>query len=378
MNTTLHIISGLGDGGAEGVLFRLCSNHHLRRHIVISMMGDGKYGPMLRERGVEVHVLNMPRGKVTLHGLYRLYCLIRLHRNVVLQTWMYHADFIGGIMARVAGVRYIFWNVRNSELKRGVSKGSTLLIARLCQISSALVPTSIIFCGANTRNVHLAFGYRGRSEVIHNGFDSDVFNISLSHRLAFRSECGVSLSTPLIGMVARYDPQKDHDTFLRALEILKQQGFFFKCCFVGCGIVGTDSSLRVKISELGLTDFVILLGQRSDIPVVMNGLDIHVLSSSFGEGFPNVVAEAMLCGTPNVVTDVGDASHIVGNSGRVVRPSCPYSLASGIGSLISLRCDHPEAWALLRLEARSRAEKNFGLSRMIELYESVWNNSIRS
>lgn len=110
----VHVIAGLTDGGAEGVLYRLCLQDQLNTHTVLSLTDGGKYGPLLQTDGIALHCLNMPRGRLTWAGVVRLYRLIRDLRPDVVQTWMYHADFIGGLIAKIAGVRRVYWGVRNS------------------------------------------------------------------------------------------------------------------------------------------------------------------------------------------------------------------------------------------------------------------------
>ena len=108
----MHVISGLNDGGAEAVLYRLCSTDREHRHHVVSMMGAGKYGPLLQAAGVEVSCLGMAQGRLSASGLWRLWRLWRLLRDwrpAVVQAWMSHADLVVGTMARLAGVQRVFW-----------------------------------------------------------------------------------------------------------------------------------------------------------------------------------------------------------------------------------------------------------------------------
>ena len=168
-----HIITGLNNGGAEGVLFRLCAFDASNTHIVISLMDEGKYGPLLRDAGITVYSLNMRAGKVSLGGLIKLYKLLRLLRPDVVQTWMYHADLIGGLVAKVAGVKSVFWNVRHSTLEPGKSKRSTILVAKTSAYLSSWVPNRIVYCAHSAQAVHEAIGYKvGKAVVIANGYKS--------------------------------------------------------------------------------------------------------------------------------------------------------------------------------------------------------------
>src|SRR5690606_987860 len=112
----LHVITGLNDGGAESVLFRLCTHDRSRRHHVISLIDGGKYGPLLERAGVGLTCLNMPRGRITLRGMRTLWKFIRQTRPDVVQTWMYHADLLAGVVARFAGCRHVVWGIRHTTL----------------------------------------------------------------------------------------------------------------------------------------------------------------------------------------------------------------------------------------------------------------------
>ena len=135
---------------------------------------------------------------------------------------------------------------------------------------------------------------------------------------------------PLLGSVARFHPQKDHKNLFQALNLLKINKIFFKCVLVGHKINAKNKLLIKMIKKFNLSKEVILLGPKRNINQIMNVIDIHILASEYGEAFPNVVAEAMACGTPCVVTDVGDSSLIVGKTGWIVRPSDSKGLAYSI------------------------------------------------
>src|SRR5690606_10078664 len=147
-----------------------------------------------------------------------------------------------------------------------------------------------------------------------------------------RSELDLG-SNPIIGFVARYDPLKDHDNLLQALSLLQVTDLRPTCLLVGTGLEQGNAALADRIVHFRLLDQIRLLGRRSDVPRVMNALDLHVMSS-VSEAFPNVLAEAMACGTPCVSTDVGDAAAIVGESGWIVPPHDPKALAYAITSAL--------------------------------------------
>lgn len=371
-----HIITGLNDGGAEAVLYRLCKHDAKHSHIVISLMYEGKYGPRLLAAGVDVYCLNMPRGRATLSGITKLYRLLRNIRPDIVQTWMYHADLIGGIVARLAGIKAICWGIRHSNLEPGKSSRSTIFIARLCAILSRWVPRAIVSCSAQAAQVHQRLGYvKEKFTVIANGYNLEEFSPNSQDGKRLRTEWGVGEDVPLLGMVARFDPQKDHQGLLNALVKLKEVGQPFCCVLVGTGMDSDSQILKQMVEKTDLQNYIKLLGRRNDIPAIMNALDVHVLSSSFGEAFPNVIAEAMACGTPCVTTDVGDAALIVGDTGWIVPLSEPDALFQAISHAIAEMQDE-EKWVKRKTACREQVVNNFSIEKMIDSFHSVWRKSL--
>lgn len=370
----LHVITGLANGGAEAVLYRLCSTDRQNIHTVISLMDSGYYGAKLSAAGARVFTLDMPRGSVTAGGLVKLWKLIRAERPDVVQTWMYHADLLGGLAARLAGVRPVVWGVHHTVLERGKSSRVTMVIARLLARLSPWVPKQIALCAEKSAKVHAALGYATeKMVVIANGYDLRNFSRNEEQRTRLRTEWKIEDGMPLLGMVSRYDPQKDHANLIRALGELKKRGQPFRCVLVGPGMTSENAELVERIEAADLQSAVILPGPRSDIPAVMSALDLHVLSSS-AEAFPNVLAEAMACGTPCVTTDVGDAALIVGNTGWVVPPGDSPALSRAIELALSARRN--EDWPARQRSARSRVEDNFSLEQMVQGYHTVWQRAL--
>ena len=372
----LHIVTGLGDGGAEAVLSRLCGTNGRFVHSVVSLMGEGKYGPVLKKMGVPVYVLDMPRGRISMRGVASLYRLIASVRPDVVQTWMYHADFVGGVVARISGVRAVCWNLRHSTMEQDYVKKSSRLVLKACALLSRFVPAVIVCCANKALEVHVGAGYdRGRMMVIVNGCDTRRFCPDGLVRDKLRREFGIPSTEVLLGFVARYNPDKDHGTLLAALSRLKAGALFFRCALIGVGMSMENAALVELIRSNELQDRILLLGQREDIPAVMNVLDVHVMSS-VSESFPNVLAEAMACGTPCVATDVGDAAEIVGNTGWVVPTSDAAALADAIGEAIAAARTQP-SWDQRCAKARFRIETAFSLDQMATAYQQVWLGAIQ-
>ena len=373
----LHVITGLNDGGSEAVLYRLITYDPQDTHVVVSLTGEGKYGPLLRQAGVLVAALDMPRGRVTWRGLIQLWRLLRATKPDVVQTWMYHADLLGGLLARLRRIPVV-WGIRNTTLVPGQSTRSTLWVARACAALSRVVPQRIVACAQAAVTVHGALGYdTARMVVIPNGYDLTRFAPDRAARQRLRQAWGVADDVPLIGMVARFDPQKDHANFIDALGHLARQGMAFAAVAVGTGVDEDNAALVGRIEAQGLVDRMRLLGPTQDVSGVMNALDLHVLSSAYGEAFPNVLAEAMACGTPCVSTDVGDAAAIVGETGWIVPPKDSVALAQAIEAALSAWRDRA-AWAQRQAACRARISEHFSIESMAHRYRAVWQQVARS
>ncbi|MBB5281786.1 glycosyltransferase involved in cell wall biosynthesis [Pacificimonas flava] len=215
-------------------------------------------------------------------------------------------------------------------------------------------------------------GYDNRKMiVIPNGYDLSVFSPDPSDRREIRERLGIPAASVAIGFVARFDPQKDHRTLLQALSEVKSAGVKILCLLVGQGLDDANEDIRAQMGALGLTtDEIRLLGRRNDIPAVMNALDVHVMSSSSGEAFPNVLAEAMACGTPCVSTNVGDAADIIGDTGWLVPPRSPSHLAEAIRNALSEVGG--SGWDKRRAAARHRVLENFPMEKMVKRFHDAW------
>ena len=353
----LHIIIGLNDGGAEGVLSRICLAEP-KKHIII------------QQAGTEVYCLNLHLSKIKLNKFIELFFLIRRISPSAVQTWMYHADFLGGIVAKLAGVPNVFWGIRHSNLTKGTIKRSTYYIMKICAFLSDFVPKEIISCSRNAVVSHTSHGYaRKKFKVIQNGYDLTKFRPNSDQKIKF------SYNKPILGMVARFDIQKDHRNLLQALSLLKDQNQEFHAVLVGTGMTEDNSELMKLIYQynLRLYEDITLYGRCNDIPALMNAIDLHVLSS-LGEAFPNVLAEAMACGIPCVSTDVGDAKEIIDQHGWVVQAQNPIKLAEAISRALNEFKFSPNDWNVRKNNCAAHIQENFELHTMIEKFHSIWES----
>ncbi|PMM56248.1 glycosyltransferase family 4 protein [Vibrio lentus] len=363
----LHIIAGLGDGGAEGVLYRLCLHDNINDHVVISFMDEGKYGPSLEERGIKLYTLGQRKGRFSLKSFFRLCKLIKRINPDVVQTWMYHADLIGGIASRLVGIRCVFWGIRTADIS--MESASTRIVARVCAAFSKIIPLKIACCAHSAIESHVNLGYtKDKMVIINNGFDFDKFtfkliedrNLNKDHKMKF-------------GMVGRYTHQKDHLNLIKALSIVNSKFDNWECTLIGNGLDSSNYDLNNHISEHNLVDKVVLSGPSYDIPSKMQLLDLHILSSAV-EGFPNVLAEAMSCGVVCISTDVGDAKQIISDMGWIVPPKRAELLANAILSAVKTYYESPKEWSNIRYGARRRVVKYYSLENMVDTYNDIWSS----
>jgi glycosyltransferase involved in cell wall biosynthesis len=374
----VHVITGLQTGGAEMMLYKLLSEVSEEQNVrsrVVSLTPDGPIGTRIRKLGIPVTTLDMPRGTLTWNGLRRLYKLLRQEKPDVVQTWMYHADLIGGLVAWLAGVDHIAWNIRSSTLDADRDKRTTIWTAKLCAWLSSWLPDRILTCAREAGRVHADLGYdSSKIVVVPNGFDTEQYRPDEQREAKIRNELNLQ-NMSVVGLVARYHPQKDHRTFIRAAALLAER--IPDVHFVLCGTdVNWDNHELVGwIKERDLRDSFSLLGRRDDIASVMTVFDVAVLSSATGEAFPNVVGEAMACGIPCVVTRVGDSAEIVGDTGVGVAPQSPRELAKGCEKILSLS---QERRAQLGQRARNRVKRCYSLEATAQKYLDVYEAAIES
>jgi glycosyltransferase involved in cell wall biosynthesis len=369
----VHVINCLDTGGAETMLLRLLSQCDRKRYQfeVISLTDLGEIADGLRALDVPVRALNLRRAAAIPdpRSVFRLAGWLRQSQPDLVQTWMYHANLVGGVAAKLAGSPPVIWGIRQTNVDLASVRLRTSLIAKGAVWLSKTIPEYILYNSHVSRRAHVAMGYNDdHAGVIANGFDLNVFKPDARASGAVRQELGLDDVAPLVGLIARYDPQKDHATFIAAAGLVHQQNPEAHFLLAGLRVDASNEVLTTAIAEAGLTNYCHRLGHRIDIPDLMAALDV-ACSSSIGEGFPNTVAEAMASGVPCVVTDVGDSALIVGNTGRVVPPRQPKALARETVSILSLTSD---ARRSLGQSARNRISMEFSLHAATAAYQKLW------
>lgn len=368
----LHLITGLIQGGAETQLMRLLSAMDTKRFEsrVVSMIPVGVMGEPIRALGVPVDSLGMQAGTPSLKAFVRLCRVLRSYRPDVVQTWLYHADLIGLAASATARQGRVIWNVRCSDMDIGQYGPSTRWTIKLLRSLSRL-PAAVVANSEAGRRFHQSLGYKNkRFEVIQNGFDTDQFRPNDDARTWLRNELGLASDAVLVGHAGRFDPMKDHESLLAAAAVVVEDNPKVAFVLCGPGVEPHNSDVASLVAKYGLARKAHLLGRRSDMNRIMAGMDLYVSSSAFGEGFPNVLAEALACGVPCVATDVGDSAILVGESGRVVPPRDPRAFSKAVIEMLGIEGTEK---VLMKREARERIIRYYSLEAMARRYESLYN-----
>ena len=347
---------------------------------VMCLSKPGRIGEELTGRGIPVYYLDLRKSPLSILRLAMLYRLLRVFRPDVLQTWLYHADLLGLIFGKLAGVKKICWNIRCSYIDFEKYRTTTKWTVWLCAHLSFLPHTIIANSGAGVRH-HIGLGYKAkRWKVIPNGFDLSRFNPDQNAKSRLVEALCLNGGGEnrhieqgfdrlfFIGFIARYDPMKDHPTFIDAALLLIDRGKNVHFILAGKGITWENRALTGKIPYHFKKRFH-LLGERSDVERILPALDI-ACCISLGEGFSNVIGEAMASGVPCVVTEVGDSAEVVGDTGRVV----PVRDAEALAHAWEEELDQGREMRRGQAKAaRKRVEDRYDIRRITKRYEHLYH-----
>lgn len=368
----VHVITSLSLGGAEQMLYRLLRNGDRQRFhaLVICLTGPGPIGDQIENLGVTVCYLNLAPGKITPGAFLQLCRWLRAYDPDLIQTWLYHADLIGGLAAVMNRV-LVLWNIHHSDVNSPDTKWTTRAVMRINALLSHRLPVRIVVCSRSAAQSHVQIGYDSRKMVyISNGVDTSAFKPDALARATVAAQLGIGVDVPLLGMAARFHPIKNQRGLLDALQLLHQQMPDVHLVLLGRDMDAANPDLNKWVCELGLEGSVHLLGERADMPLWMAALDGYV-SSSNSEAFPTVLIEAMACATPCVTTAAGDSAEIVANTGFVVPIGDPVALAEACLKLLRLS---PEARQALGAAARERVLAEYDLPGVVQRYQDLYRS----
>ena len=355
----MHVITDLDVGGAEHMMSSYLMSRRDRKpkSIVVSLLPGGFFADHLQSAGIRVINLNMRRNTPSVGSVFRLAKLIAREKPDVVQGWMYHADLLTSLALLISGrirrTRF-YWGVRCSDMDTS-KYGFALRLAIWACTWLSWLPDAIIANSFAGRRVHRELGYRARRfSVIPNGVETNRFKPDKKARHKIRAELGIADDIFIIAMIARVDPMKDHATFLDALEKLP-------------GVVAILAGKGTE--QLMNRSNIHCLGLRNNVEEIYAACDVIVLSSSFGEGFPNVLVEGMACGLAPVATDVGDCAKIMGGIGKIVPPGDSDAIAGAVREILA---GGKDALEVLGQSSRQRIVERFSLSRATEVFDKLY------
>jgi glycosyltransferase involved in cell wall biosynthesis len=354
----LHVIAGLGVGGAERMLASLVRAARKAPHtqVVADLIGAGALADDIRAAGVEVREFGLAGAFSVPRVVLALARLVRETKPVAVQSWMYYGDLLALWALERSGLRKqtrLYWGVRCSDMDQSRYGPSLRWTIRACARRAAR-PDAVVANSYTGRAFHMTLGYAPRAfPVIPNGVDTARFRPDDTARWRLRSALGLDKRTFVALHAARVDPMKDHAT-LAALAAMRP-GVVFLAAGKDTERLSGPRNLRG-------------LGIRADMPELYAAADTVVSTSAFGEGFSNVIAEGMAAGLPAVATDVGDARLIVGDTGAIVPPRDPAALAAALDRLAGAG---PGERALRAAAARARIEARFSLARCVDAFDAL-------
>jgi len=364
----LHVIGDLSAGGAEKMLCRLvtAADQDVVRHSIVTLLPPGELAPSLEKAGIKVFSLMMNRRRPNPTAILSLCRLIRHVAPDIVHTWLYHADLVGGVAAAFAGSIPVICGIRHGSLINDPLR--TIISARIAALIARFVAIRVIACSERSAQAHINIGYPAeRVQIIPNGFELPQ-KAKASAGSAFRQSLGISESSPMIGLIGRFNPAKDHKNFISAAAIVAKhypEAHFILC---GAGVDTNNDFLNQAIARTGIKTNTHLLGHRHDIAQIIGSLTMLV-SSSISEAFPNVIGEAMSLAIPCVVTDAGESARLIGDAGFVVPTADAAALADGMLRMLRLSAHDRSA---MGNSGRGRIENFFTLAAVVKQYENMY------
>lgn len=370
----IHLITSLNTGGAEVMLAKLLASMDRARfeNAVISLTVKGNIGAQIEKSGIRVTCLGTSGTSAFVRAAWQFRRILHRERPDIVQSWLPHADLVATVASPFSGRDRLIWNVRSSWLDLNAYPRSFRWTLRLLAALSA-VPNAVVVNSNAGRQFHESLGFRPHRWVfIPNGFALDRFRPRPEQRLPMREEYGIPPGALVVAMVARFDPMKRHDIFLRAAALVRRslpEAYFL---LAGAGIAEHE---EIRALAKPLRGHVHFTGAVDDVPRLYAGVDVAINCSSYGEGFSNSIGEAMACAVPCVVTDIGDSATIVAGSGRIVPPADAGSLAAAVIELLAMPATDRAALGAM---ARKRVEQEFSIDAIARRYEALYEDVVAS
>lgn len=376
----IHIITSLNRGGAEGNLFRLCKfqKEKYKKKIdilIITLVENGYYYEELKNKGINIVSLDINK-KINffnfIKSILKLRILIREQNPDVIQSWMYHSNFITLFIQRKFQNK-LFWNIRHTKLNFQYSKKKTILLSIICSFFSNIIPRNILYCSDSSIQFHQNnhFYSKNKTSLIENGFDDKAYYPSKFERIKFRNKYKINSSDIVIGFAGRYTIEKNINSLIHAFAENTENYENLYLYMAGKDINHLNKKLSNCIKNLKLNKRIILLDEQKNLLEFYNGIDLLILTSHT-ESFPNVIAEAMLCSTLVLSSNAGCAKKIIGNYGFIMNNNDSYTISKNLKSCIDKFLYDKKIWEDLKKNSQLHIKKNYSIDKMSNLYLEEW------
>ena len=358
----LHVITGLNSGGAERMMVNVIGALPQHEHHVLCLTESKFYLNELLMTGCSVSFLGSRNPIKIIHAIRSSFSQGNFE---VLQSWMFHADFFSSVALASRSRHAVVWGVQAGELPSAQFGIAIRAIRRILAFSSAFMCHKVVVCSNNASQVLTRVGYSPEKiVVIPNSIDTDLFT---PKTILTQDSDYLNCIVP-----ARWHPMKDHASLLTAFRLALIDGLRARIWLVGKDMDGGNVELKDLLDNSGVSEYVDLLGERSDMIDLYREADFICLSSCSGEGLPLALCEAMASGLPAVVTDVGDMALVVGKTGFVVPTGDPKALSEALVRLGQLDM---ATFIKLKNSAREKIVAEFSISRASNKYYEVWQSA---
>ena len=349
-------------GGAENTLYNLVKNDFDNKHMVISLSKPLHFEKKFRK--INVKVINFNFENSFLKNFYKLVTFIKKNDPSLIQTWMYHAEFVS-IFLKIFISPKILWNIRNSTPYSKSFKLRTRILILFNAFFSYFVPFKIISCSNEATKNHVSIGYCEKFFFyIPNGVDLKKFNFSFRKNLSKKN---------IIGCVARWTAQKDHKNLIEALNLLLKKGNKnWQCYLAGKGLDKKNDELKKLIKHYSLQHHIKLFGPVGEIHKFYKKINFLVLPSKDGEGFPNVILESYASGVPCIATNIGDVRQVLINKKYLIKPKNYKALFNAILKIFD---DKYILSKKNKLNLRKFVSKKYSIQRMLNSYLFIWKKA---
>lgn len=328
MKKILFIIVDFEIGGAQNALVRHINLLSAKKCkiFVVSLTGKGNLKNKINNKNVEFYDANLGKNLNLFLSILKLFRYIKKVSPDIVHSWMYHADLMGGIIAKIASVPKIIWGVRSADFLNQNTKITLRLTFKLCVLISRVVPHLVIYNSNKGASFHKIAGYRaGKSLVVPNWIDCEEFKPCTETKSFLLGKLKITESKKIIGIVARLDHLKNLLGFIEFAHLLSQTNDDYLFVMIGEGIVD-NHDINQMIKKKKLADKVFTLPSCDKINKIISAFDATIITS-ISEAFPNVMIESLACGVPCFSTNVGDAKQINFNEEWVINSSSMKELA---------------------------------------------------